>query len=177
MLPDPADQHGDIRALAAAIRMQLVQHDEPQGGGLLYEWLVLPACEDQLQHDVVGEKDVRWIVQDLLPVIVVFLAGVPLEADGPSRFFLAEEFLQFSDLAVGKSVHRVDDDGLHALAASRPQHVVNDGDHVGQALAGPGAGREDVAGSGPRGAYGTILMRMEAHGHAAGLLVFRGAED
>src|SRR3954447_13037197 len=48
------------------------------------------------------------------------------------------------ELAVAERVHGVDDDRLDAAPRAVPQDVIDDRDEVGQALPGPGAGRQDV---------------------------------
>ena len=146
-LPKAPHQHGDIGSLAAPIGMQFIQHQELKVPGGLDEMLTLPwPGENQLEHHIVGQQDIGWVVQDLVPGLFVLLACVPGEPDG--RLALgeawAEEFLHLSELAVGQSVHRVDDNGLNALAAAVLQDVVHDGENIGKALAGPSSGSQDI---------------------------------
>ena len=107
-------------------------------------------------------------------LVLRFLPGVPLERH--LRVAGAEELLQLAELAVGQGVHRVDDDRLDARLVRACglgfEDLVDDRDDVRQALAGSGAGREDVALAGARGLDGLLLMLVEAK-----LLAVRKPED
>src|ERR1035438_5967568 len=48
------------------------------------------------------------------------------------------------------AAYRLNDDCLYSAAASVPQDMIDDGNDVRQALAGSGAGREDVIPASPR---------------------------
>jgi len=117
--------------LPAPVGVQLVENEELEVLGAPNEFVALArADEHQLQHDVVGQQDVRRVREDRVAVLAAFLACVPGEGD--LRVFLSEELLQFADLAVRQGVHRVDDDRLDALAAAVAEHPVDDRDDVGQ---------------------------------------------
>lgn len=47
-------------------------------------------------------------------------------------------------LAVGQSVHRIDDNRLDALAAASPQNVVNNRNNIGEAFARSRATGQDI---------------------------------
>jgi hypothetical protein len=59
----PADQHGDIRALSAARRVQFVEHQKPQSAARpIQEALVFGTHQHQFGHDVVRQQDL-WGMQ------------------------------------------------------------------------------------------------------------------
>ena len=62
----PADEHRNVGALAAAIGVQLVEHEEPEPPGGPHQLAILAAREQQLQHHVVREQDVGRIPPDRL---------------------------------------------------------------------------------------------------------------
>ena len=101
---------------------------------------------------------------DGLLFLVGFLAGVALEGDRrPAlRESPTQKLLQFVELAVGQGVHGVDDDGLDASAAAMVENIVHDGDDVGQALPGAGAGGQDIVVAGHGSLDGVSLMLMES---------------
>ena len=68
-------------------------------------------------------------------------------------------------LGVDQGVHRIDDDGLHAVFLRRVlEHIVKDGDEVGEALPRAGAGGEDVGLALHGEADGLLLMGVEVKG-------------
>ena len=149
-----ADEHRDVGALAAAIGVQLVEHEKPEPLGGSHQLAVLASGEQQLQHHVVREQDVRRIASDRLARRSSFLPGVPSKANEGLALRVApvDELAELLVLAVGQRVHRVDDDGLNAAAGTAPEHVIHDRHDVGEALAGAGAGRQYV---------GLALLRLE----------------
>src|SRR5581483_12482479 len=56
-LPTAPHEHGDVGTLTAAIRVELVEHEEPQPTRTLDELTLVRSRENQLQHHVVGEQD------------------------------------------------------------------------------------------------------------------------
>ena len=145
---DPPYEQGDVGALAAAIGVQLVEHEELQPlGGVNEPLALLGPGEDQLEHHVVGEQDVRRVAQDPLALLPLLLAGVAREGHRLLAVPVTEgqELLQLTALAVGQRVHGVDDDCLHAGSARLAEYAVHDGDDVGERLARAGAGGEHVA--------------------------------
>ena len=161
---EPSDQKRDVGALPPAVGVQLVQDEEPQALGRPDEAALVRAGQDELEHHVVGEQDVRRVGDDRLALLRRLLPGVPLE--GHRLVLGAEELLELAELAVGQGIHRVDDDRLDArlVGAVRLgfEDLVNDRDDVRQALTGPGAGGEDVALPRVRGLDGLLLVPVEA---------------
>ena len=78
---DPADEQGDVGALPAAIRVELVEDQEPEVGGGLDQPPLPRAREEQLEHHVVSQQDVGRVRDDRLALFVVLLARVPRERD------------------------------------------------------------------------------------------------
>ena len=68
-----------VGALAAAVGVQLVEHEEPKILGLGNELALVGSGEDQLQHHVVREQDVGRVGDDPLAFLVLLLPRVPLE--------------------------------------------------------------------------------------------------
>src|SRR6185503_8206001 len=100
---------------------------------------ILGASEQELQHHVVGQQDIGRIAPDLLAFWPLLL---PSEAPEPYggftvRVALFDKFPEFLGLAVGQRVHRIDHNRLDAAPRTVPKNVVNNGDDVGKALAGP----------------------------------------
>ena len=78
-IPNAADEQRDVGALAAAVRVQLVEHQEREALRRPDERLVVRAREDVLEHHVVGQQDVRRMRADLLALLVVLLPGEAAE--------------------------------------------------------------------------------------------------
>ena len=57
---------------------------------------------------------------------------------------MAQELLKLDLLAVRQSIHRVDNDGLDAFAASPTQNMIHDGDDICQAFPRTRAGGEHI---------------------------------
>ena len=75
LLTDAAHQQRHVRALAAAVRVQLVEDEEAKARAVaddLTVELLLPRHEE-LEHHEVGEQDVRRLVRDPPPLAGVFL--------------------------------------------------------------------------------------------------------
>ena len=160
----PADEQRDIRALAAPVRVELVEHQEAQAlRGLDQGAALFRAGEDQLQHDVVRQQDIRRIRHNAFLLFVGLLARVTLKRHRPSAVGIAQfqKLLEFAHLAIGQRVHGIDHDGLDAPAIATAQHVVDDGDNVGQALARAGASRQDVVVAALRRANGVFLVLVQ----------------
>ena len=126
-----------IRTLAAAVGVQFVENEKTQPLRSTHQLAVLAAGEQQFQHHVVGEQDVRRIAPNRLTLRPFFLPRVAGKANGrlAFRITLLKELLEFFVLAVGQGVHGINHDGLDASAGPMPQNVVNDRHDVGQALA------------------------------------------
>ena len=74
-LADAANEHGHVGALAPAVRVKLVEHQESQRRHGVHQFDVVVAGEDELGHHVVGEQHVGWVVSDRLSLGCVLLAG------------------------------------------------------------------------------------------------------
>jgi len=92
--------------------------------------------QNEFQHHIVGQQNVRRLGDDPVPRLVIFLAGVALEADRPLqiRKSLVKELVQLIELAVGQSVHGIHNNGPDPLSWSIMENPVHNGDDVGQAL-------------------------------------------
>ncbi len=163
-LPDQPRKESHVRALASAVGVKLVEHQELESlGGS--DQLVLPGpCEHQLEHHVVGQQDVRRIGDDLLPFLVGLLTRVAAEGHQrrPVRIAVAKELLQLTQLAVRQGVHRVDDDRLNASPAAASEDVIYDRHYVGEALSRAGTSGQDVMVTGPCGPDALDLVLVEA---------------
>ena len=117
-LAQPTHEHGDIAALPTAIGVEFVQHEELQSGSHLHELVLVRPREDQFEHHVIREQNIRGLLQDFLSGLNVILAGVAFEGHRrlARRVAVIEEFLQLALLTVGESVHRINDDRLNAFA-------------------------------------------------------------
>ena len=69
-LADAAHEQRDVGALAAAVGVQLVEDQEPQALGRLDQPFSYGPGEEQLEHHVVGEQDVRRAGDDRLALLV-----------------------------------------------------------------------------------------------------------
>ena len=95
-LPHPPHQQRYVRTLAPPVGMQLIEDQELQSLGiaddLLIEWIL--TGQDVLEHHIVCEQDVGWIILDLFSFFVAFLPCVASESDlGPLWIAKAEIFL------------------------------------------------------------------------------------
>ena len=158
LVTQPADQHGYVGALPAAVGVQLVESEELEAlGGADQVLALVGPGEDKLEHHVVRQQDVGWLGQDPHALVARLLARVAGVGDGlpAARVAEGQELLQLADLRVRQGVHRVDDDRLDARASLSSSCVaiaengVDDGHDVGQRLAGAGAGGQHVALAGP----------------------------
>ena len=121
-VPQAADKHGDVGALAAAVGVKLVEDQEFEVFAIADRPLVefvLPG-QQQFEHHEVGQQDVRRVVGDAPALLLVFLAGVALVGDAVRLRDILEIAVEFADLAVGQRVHRIDDDGSRPPAGDPP---------------------------------------------------------
>ena len=97
---------------------------------------LLRASQDQFQHDIVSQQDIRWIGHDAVFFLVIFLAGIPLKGDRAFSIWITEfkEFLQFAFLTVRQCVHRVNDDCLNSLTTPITQYVIDYWDDICEAF-------------------------------------------
>ena len=117
--------------------MKFVEDEEPKACRLRHQALFPRPGQDELEHHVVREQDVRRVNEDLLALLISLLTGVPGEPYRRPFVFEAEvqELLQLAKLAVGQGVHWIDHDRLDPLARPSAQDMVDDRDDVGEALA------------------------------------------
>src|ERR1019366_9997720 len=169
-LPKAANQHGHVSALAATVRVQLVEHEELKVGGRPVGKMAL--CwpyHHVLQHDVVGQQDVRQVIQDALTGFVFFLARVFLEPQRTAGSYGGVSF-EGLELAVDEGVHRVDDDGPYLLALRLvAQNVVANRNQIGKALAGARAGGYNVGFPPPCYFDGLALVMIQPDGAPVGM--------
>src|SRR5262249_44337599 len=120
--------------------------------------------QDQLQHHIVGQQDVRRVLEDSPTFFFTFLTGVSGESDRPPaiRVAVAEELAQLVELAVRQRVHRVDYEGTNPLPRALPQDVIDGGNDVREALARAGARGEGVIVAAAGSADGLLLVAVEA---------------
>ena len=140
------DQERHVCTLAAPIGVELIEDQKPQPLRGADQLSILRSGEQELEHHVVREEDVRRIAPNGFADVAFLLPRVPGEAHRRStlRISLLEKLLQFLVLAVGQGVHRVHDDGLDATPGPVPEDVVHDRHDVRQALPGTRAAGQDV---------------------------------
>src|SRR5712691_13553721 len=104
------DQQRHVRALAATVGMQLVEDQKAQALSGTHQFAILSAREQQFQHHVVREQDVRRLAADCVPLQALLLPRVAGNAYGRLAWGIAllEELLEFLVLTVGQRVHRID---------------------------------------------------------------------
>src|SRR5690606_29788830 len=117
-LADAPDEHGHVGALPTAVRVQLVEDEEPEPLGGLHELALLGPREDELEHHVVRKQDIWRVLDDGQLLLERLLARVPLERHRRTLEAGLEELLELALLAVREGVHRVDDDRLQAIPAA-----------------------------------------------------------
>ena len=176
---NPTHQQRDIAALTAAVGVELVQNEELEPLSRPDQVTFLEPGQYELEHHVVGEQDVRRVCDNLPLNSIRFLACVTRKPDGatPVREPVAEELLQLAVLTVGEGVHWINDDRLDTLSRAPAQHVVDDGDDVGEALAGTRTGRQDIIVSSPGNADGLLLVSVEAKGLSFAVKVWFDPEN
>ena len=127
----------------------------------------------KLEHDIVGQQDIRRVIDDALAPLVFYLPGITFEGDRLLTLgkAITEELLQLFKLAVNERIHRINDDCLNALSAAASQNMVDDGHDIGETLARTGAGGENVIMTALGDFYGAALMLVEGTGDATILLV------
>ncbi len=169
-LADPADQERHVRALPAAVGVQLVEDQELQSLGHADQaGPVVRPGQHQLQHHVVRQQDVRRVLAQLPTLFVGLLPGVTGEGDrlAPRPETVAQVLLQLAELRVGQRVHRVDHDRADPPASAGAgrltflQDAVHDRDDVRQGLAGTGARGQDVGVTRLRGLDRLPLVEVE----------------
>ena len=143
----PAQQHRDVGALRAVVGVELVDHHVPDVG-VPPQRQVVGALQQQVEHLVVGDQDVRGVPADVGPFGqhpgvggVRPLADVQARRDA-GQVVRRQELVDPVRLVGGEGVHRVQQDRLDARRArlALAAAVVQDGDQERLGLAGPGAG-------------------------------------
>ena len=155
--PEPAQQDGDVGALGPVVGVELVEHEIGQAQRTLGpQGLVVGAQQELVEHLVVRQQDVGWVVAQHgavrdepdggdagAPLTGLPRAGVAgVEAGGHALKcrILGEELGEAPRLVVGERVHRVEDERLHApLTATPSAHAVVE-DRVQERLRLTGAG-------------------------------------
>ena len=95
---------------------------------------------------------------------IVFLAGVAGEAHRAVGH-RAKEPLDCLGLRIDQGIHRVDDDGANpSVLGAVAQHMIDDGNQVGETLARPRAGGDDIVGTRGREIDGALLVAIELQG-------------
>ena len=160
------NEHRNVRPLASTVGMQFVEHKKFQPFCRLYDLAIEGACQQQFEHHVVGEQDVRGIAGDFVPACQVVLSGIAIE---PNWFFSlrvtdSEKLFEFTVLAVAECVHGVDDNGLNSLSAAVAKHAVDDRNDIGQAFSRARSGGQDVILATVGGLNCGDLMSMQTHG-------------
>ena len=156
--PQPPDEAGKVRPLRAVERVQLVHHQKAQdaAGVVPPEREIDRPREQQIEHLVVGEQDVRWMfAQDLtvLDEVVRSHASTgrrtglthvqPRCHPAPKRRSAVDDRGDAPRLIRRERVHGIDDDGLDAGRAGPRAAVVEYRIEEALGLAGTGSGRDD----------------------------------
>ncbi len=177
--PQAANQKGDVGSLPPPVRVQLVEYEEPKVASGVDQWAFEGPRQQKLEHHVVGQEDVRRILDNPISLLSAFLAGVAVESHGllARTESHSQELLELTVLAVAERVHRVNDDRLDTLLSAIPQHTVNNRNEVRQALAGPGACRQHIVPTPSSGLDRLDLMAMEQHPRTDGIFLCLDPED
>ena len=174
-----ANQHRNVGSLTSAVRVQFVKHEELQPLRLINELSFLDTCEDQLQHHIVGQQDVRRILSDPISRLLVLLPRIAVIAD--QGFVISEttfqKFVELFLLAVGQCIHGIHDDGLKPAPCAMIQDMVHDRDDVGEAFAGTRTGGQHVRPVLGGNLNRLVLVQMQTHRTAEVVLVSLGSKD
>jgi len=159
---DTPHEKSNIGTLTAPVCVEFVKNQEAEALGSLHKLAFIGAGEDQFEHDVVCEENIRRVRDDLLALLVALLTCVAPKRYGPLAVWIAvtQELRKFLELTIGQGVHRVNDDSLDALASFVFEHVVNYGDDIAQTLPGPRPRRKDIVSTFAGCVNGVELMSM-----------------
>ena len=156
--PQPPDETGEVRPLRAVEGVQLVHHQKAQHAADVVppEWKVDRPREQQIEHLVVGEQDVRRVfAQDLAVLDEVVRSHSPTgrrtglthvqprRHPAPKRRSAVDDRGNAPRLIRRESVHGIDDDGLDAGRAGLRAAVIEHRVEEALRLAGTGSGRDD----------------------------------
>lgn len=131
--------------------MQLIQHQELKSLAVFHHTPIhfVEAREDVLEHHEVSEQDIGRVIRDGAAFRLAFLAGVALDGEGTKLWRIAmQKLVEFFQLAVGQSIHRIDDNGpgtCFAIGLLGLEYAVDDRDEKGQGLPRPRSGRDHIA--------------------------------
>ena len=117
--------------------MQLIKYQESQSLRSINQSLSLfRASQDQFQHDIVSQQDVRRIRHDAVFFLVIFLTGVPFKGDWTFSIWktVFKEFFQFAFLTVRQCIHGINNDCLNSLATPITQYVIDYWDDICEAF-------------------------------------------
>ncbi|OPZ75192.1 MAG: hypothetical protein BWY82_00377 [Verrucomicrobia bacterium ADurb.Bin474] len=118
--------------------MQFIEHQKREPAAIVHYLAVnlLIAGEDELEHHVVGQQNIRRVIRDALARGCVLLSGVAFDGDRLSRVCqIPQELVDFFMLAVRQSVHRVNDDGAgpgFRIGFFGSEDVINNGNEKGK---------------------------------------------
>ena len=142
-----ANQECHIGSLATAIGMKFVKDKVPQVLGRADQFAVFGTSQQQFQHHVVGEQDIGRVAADRFALFAFLLACVAGIAHGRLVFRIApfQKLGEFFVLAVGQSIHGIDDNRLDSAARAIAEDMINDGHDVGETFARTGAAGQNVA--------------------------------
>jgi hypothetical protein len=142
---EPAHEHGHVRALPAAVGMQLVKDKKTQTAARpvqnpVQHDLILRPNQQQLRHDVVGEQDLRRLLTDLVPHFLACFARVAGEGDreraAGALLVVLLQLVQGLLLRVHQRVHRINHQRRYAPARIRlANQTVHDRQEVAEGLA------------------------------------------
>ena len=116
---EPANEHAHVCSLASRVCVELIQHQKLQIGELAVdEPPLVGSGHHQLQHHVVGQEYMRWMLLHLLPFVLLLLTGIDSEANRAA----IPEVLQQSIERLLLRVHQ----GIHGIHYHRP-HLLRAG--------------------------------------------------
>ncbi len=144
--------------------MEFIEHKELQLPRGVNNPSITWTRQNQLEHHVVGQQNVRGVIEDLLALILFLLTGVAGERYRrlALRKTKLQKLLELTHLAVRERIHWIDNDRLNATPRSAPQHVIHDRDDVAQALPGPRAGRQKIITPSPGSVNGVDLVTVRS---------------
>jgi len=126
---DATEQHGDVSALGTVVGVELVEHRVAEGVGTVGgpQVVVLAAQQQEVEHLVVGQQDVGGASAQGVAVVdqvvgahrgvAAVLADVETGRDAEKARVAGDELGHPGGLVGSERVHRVEDQGLDALAA------------------------------------------------------------
>jgi len=101
-----AQQHRHVGALSSAIDVQLVDREEPQLARRLSDQCPLLRSDQHVfEHHVIGEENVRWLLEKLLAYLLARLSCVLREAYRAGGPVVGTEGIERVDLTVDQRVH------------------------------------------------------------------------